>query len=425
VKKLVLILIVLVVGGAGAWYIDGSKAKSLGSSATPGAEGSTKTVAAKSGADEKGGAAKKGGRGGGPVGVLVTQVKVQPMPVVVDAVGAVEPEQSVAVRPQASGILEAVMFKEGDRVARGQLLFRIDNRPMQASLDQSRAALARDQAQLEMARAQEARLRPLLDKDYITRQEYEVAATSAKALEATVAANKAIVEQALVNMSYTEIRAPIAGRTGALTVKAGNLVSAGTSGAPLVVINSTEPILVGFSLPQHELNEVRGYAKEAKVEVRLDKNAEPVAVGPIVFIDNLVNQQTGTILLKSRVVNKAEQLWPGQFVEVRIVLRTDPDAVVVPEAAVHPGQEGPFVYLVRDGRVQLQNVKVARQLGQSIVIGGGLKGGETVVTESQDGLAPGTQVRVAGAEGAAKRAANDAAKGEGGKGRIGEGGKAQ
>ena len=179
------------------------------------------------------------------------------MPVVIDAVGSVESEHSVAVRPQINGVLESVLFKEGDYVKQGQPLFRIDPRSTQAAVDQARAAVARDQAQLAQAKEQEARLRPLMEKDYITRNDYDVAATLVKSLEATIASSRAQLEQAQLQLSYAHISAPIAGRTGDLSVRSGNLVNAGTGGTPLVVINSTKPILVSLSVPQRNLDDVR------------------------------------------------------------------------------------------------------------------------------------------------------------------------
>jgi RND family efflux transporter MFP subunit len=362
-------------------------------------------------------AAKKAGkgagkRGGGPVNVSTVIAKRQPMPVVIDAVGTVESEHSVAVRPQTSGVLDAVLFKEGDPVKQGQVLFRIDSRPMVASVEQARAALARDQAQLAQAQAQETRLRPLAEKDYITRNEYEVALTQSKSLQATVEANRAAQQQAELQLSYASIAAPISGRTGSLSVKPGNLVSAGTGGLPLVVINSTQPILVALSVPQRYLDAVRqAWAAGAiKVAISPDARSPAVADGSLVFIDNSVNQQTGTIVLKARVKNEREQLWPGQFVAARIVLKVEQDALVLPESAVQPGQDGSFVYIAKDGRAQLQNVEVDRQIDEMVVISKGLGGGEEVIRDVPPALANNSPINIRGADGKAGKG------GEGGRG---------
>lgn len=342
-----------------------------------------------------------GKRGGGPVSVTTVTAKRQPMPVVIDAVGTVESEHSVAIRPQTNGVLEAVLFKEGDRVRPGQVLFRIDSRPMVASLEQARAALARDQAQLAQAQAQEARLRPLAEKDYITRNEYEVSLTQSKSLQATVEANRAALEQARLQLSYASISSPIDGRTGSLSVKSGNLVSAGTGGLPLVVINSTQPILVSLSVPQRYLNDVRRAwgDGDVRIMISLNANSPAVAEGSLIFIDNSVNQQTGTIVLRARVKNEKEQLWPGQFVAARIVLKVEQDALVLPESAVQPGQDGSFVYIAREGKAQVQNVQVDRQIDEWVVISKGLSGGEEVVKDPPPTLANGSAIVLRGAGG--------------------------
>jgi len=358
-----------------------------------------------------------GKRGSGPVSVTTVTAKRQSMPVVIDAVGTVESEHSVAIRPQTNGVLEAVLFKEGDRVRQGQVLFRIDSRPMIASVEQARAALARDQAQLQQARAQEDRLKPLAEKDYITKNEYDVAITQSKALQATVEANRAAMEQAKLQLSYASITSPINGRTGSLSVKSGNLVSAGTGGSPLVVINSTQPILVSLSVPQRYLNDVRSAWGDGavKIMISLDANSPAVAEGSLVFIDNSVNQQTGTIVLRARVKNEKEQLWPGQFVAARIILKIEQDALVLPESAVQPGQNGAFVYIAKEGRAQIQNVQVDRQINELVVISSGLSGGEEVIKDVSPTLANGSAIVFQGGDG----------KGGKGEGKSGKGKKTQ
>lgn len=328
-----------------------------------------------------------------PVAVRTVAAKVQPMPVVVEAVGTVEPQHKVEVRAQASGTLTEVLFKEGDRVEKGQLLFRIDERSLKAALDQTKANVARDEAQLREAEKQRERLAPLAEKEYITLQEYGQAVASAQALSATAQANRAQVEAAQVNLSYAAMRAPISGRTGSLSVKQGNLVSANAT-APLVVINQIQPVEVAFSIPQQHLEEVRKQGYGMRVEISREGGA-PVAEGKVVFIDNSVNPQTGTVLLKARVPNEKETLWPGEFVTARLILKTEPNAVVVPAIAVQPGQQGSFVYVVEDGVAKMRNVTVARQVERLAVIADGLKGGEPVITQIPYGLSPGKAVTVA------------------------------
>jgi multidrug efflux system membrane fusion protein len=369
-------------------------------------------------AEGKGGTAKGKGKGA-PLFVKTAKAVAKPMPVLIEAVGSVEPEHSVQVRAQVSGLLQSVLFKEGDKVKSGQLLFEIDPRTFEALYRQSQAQLARDEAQLENAKVQRDRLEPLLKREFITRQEFDVAVTSTKSLEATVDADRALLEQARIQLEFSRIHAPISGRTGALAVKPGNLVAAGAGGggAPLVTINSTDPILVSFSIPERQLEEIRRYQNEKamKIEILPDRSGPAVAEGKLVFIDNTVTPQTGTVVLKTRVTNKEEALWPGQFVNVRIVLKIEPEAVVVPEVAVQPGQQGSFVYMVNDGKARIQPVKVSRQIGGEVVIADGIKADDIVLTEIPQAIAPGVAVQIADADG------KDEGKGKGkGKGRKSE-----
>ncbi|MGE5523414.1 MAG: efflux RND transporter periplasmic adaptor subunit [Rhodospirillaceae bacterium] len=397
-KRLGMLLVFVIVGtvlAGGYWYWKGATAPAAG-------EGKA--------AKEKGKGKGKGGRGGGVLTVKATKAIVKPMPVIIDAVGTVESEHSVQVKPQVGGILEAVMFREGDQVKANQVLFQIDARTYKAQYEQALAALARDRAQLENAKAQQERLEPLLKREFITRQEYDVAVTSAKSLEATVKADQAAVEQARIQLEFTRIRAPIAGRTGALSVKPGNLVS---TNATLVTINSMDPILVGFSIPERQLDEIRRYqgSKDMHIDILPDRAGPAVAQGKLVFIDNTVTPQTGTVLLKTRVPNANEVIWPGQFVNVRIVLTTEPEAVVLPEAAVQPGQDGSFVYLIdENSQVKVQPVSISRQIGSEVVISKGVKAGDQVITEIPQSLQPGARVQIAG---------DGAARGEKGKGKGG------
>lgn len=328
-----------------------------------------------------------------PIAVKTVAAKIQPMPVVIEAVGTVEPEQQVEVRAQTGGVLREVLFREGDKVIQGQLLFRIDERAAQAALDQARANLARDQAQLQEAQAQRERLEPLAEKEYITRQEYTQAAASAQALAATVDANRAQVEAAQLQLNYSAIHAPISGRTGALSVKAGNLVSA-TATTPLIVIARIQPVLAAFNIPQDYLEQVRrqSAAGPMRVELSREHGGPGVAEGTVVFIDNTVNAQTGTVLLKARVANETESLWPGEFIAARLILKVEPRAVVVPAIAVQPGQQGSFVYLADQGKARAQPVTVARQVEGLAVIAEGLTGGEQVIVEIPFDLAPGKAV---------------------------------
>ncbi|MBX3651364.1 MAG: efflux RND transporter periplasmic adaptor subunit [Burkholderiales bacterium] len=401
-KRLIMLLAFVAVGAAvagGYWYWQQGS----------GAKGAEKAKA-------KGG---KGAKGGGAT-LIVSAVRAvsKPMPVLIEAVGTVEPEQSVQVRAQVSGVLQTIAFREGDKVKAGQVLFEIDPRTFRAQYNQAQAALERDKAQLENARAQQQRLEPLLKREFITRQEYDVAVTSAKSLEATVQAGQAAVEQARIQLDYARIVAPISGRTGQLAVRAGNLVPASGGGVPLVTINSTDPVLVGFSVPERQLEDIRRFQneKDMRIEILPDRLGPPVATGRLVFVDNTVTPQTGTVLLKTRVDNPKEAIWPGQFVNVRVVLTVEQEAVVVPEIAVQPGQNGPFVYLVdADSKVEVRQVRVSRQLGNEMVIAEGVKAGDHVITEIPQALRPGATVRLADEAGGSgeKRKGKGGKKGEG------------
>ncbi|MFP5349395.1 MAG: efflux RND transporter periplasmic adaptor subunit [Gammaproteobacteria bacterium] len=323
--------------------------------------------------------------------VDVQTVERKTVPVTLEAIGTIEAEKSVEVRAQVSGILKRVAFTEGQRVKAGDLLFEIEAAPFVAALEQAKAALARDRAQADNAKAQLDRLTPLLDQGYVTRGEYDQARAAAAAAAATVAADEAAVAKAEIDLGYTRIHAPITGRTGNLLLKPGNLVSINTS---LVTINQTQPVLVRFAVPQQELDTVRRYQKTnaIEVEVRSESGDALLGAGKLVFIDNSVNAQTGTVLMKARVPNGDERLLPGQFVNVRAILAQEPNRVVLPEIAVQTGQQGRFVYLLQDGKARLQTITIARQVGDQVVVASGLEGGESLIVRFPRDLAPGAAV---------------------------------
>ena len=324
--------------------------------------------------------------------VDVQPVERKTMPLTLEAVGTVEAERAVEVRAQVGGILKRAAFVEGQRVKAGDLLFEIEPAPVMAALEQAKAALARDRAQAENTKAQLDRLAPLIEQGYVTRGEYDQARAAAAAAAATVAADEAALAKAEIDLSYTRIQAPITGRTGNLLLKPGNLVSVNSS---LVTINQTQPVLVRFSIPQQQLDTVRRYQK--KNDILVEARAEGttgalLGAGKLVFVDNTVNAQTGTVLLKARVPNTEEALLPGQFIGVRAILTTEPDRVVLPEAALQTGQQGRFVYLLDNGKARLQTVTVDRQVGDEVVVADGLKGGETLIVRFPRDLAPGAAV---------------------------------
>lgn len=307
--------------------------------------------------------------------------RLQPMPLTVTAVGTVESEHSVRIRPQISGLLQQVFFTEGDTVTKGQRLFLIDPAPY-------RAALASAKAAWENAKAQLARIKSLIPKHYASPQEYDAALASADQTEAAY-------QQAQINLSYTDIRAPISGRTGSLAVKSGNLVSTSDT-TPLVTINQMKPILVQFNLPQRLLDDIRHYqsAGQVKVFITHEDGTNTLDTGRLVFIDNGVNTDTGTVMLKAEAPNAHEQLWPGQFVGVRTQLTVQPQALVIPDSALQSGQDSDFVYKIVGGKAVYQPVTVDRQVDQLAVISKGLQPGERLITHVPRNLRDGSPVTV-------------------------------
>jgi multidrug efflux system membrane fusion protein len=326
------------------------------------------------------------------VPVVVASAVRKPMPVRLQAVGNILASESVTVRSQVTGPLADVRFTEGQDVAEGQVLFVIDPRPFRAQLEQAQAELTRVQAAAQFARNEAGRYRALFERGFVARSQWEQVASNASAAEATARAARAAVETARLQLSYTTIRAPMAGRTGRVLVDRGNLVQANAT--ELVVINRLRPIEVTFTVPGDYLNEIRGRAasQELAVTAAAPGDGSP-AVGRLTFIDNRVDPQTGTIQLKATFPNEDARLWPGQFANVVLTLGVEPDALVVPSAAVQTGQQGTYVFVVKpDGTAESRAVRVARQVGEETVLAKGVEPGETVVTDGQLRLAPGVRV---------------------------------
>lgn len=336
-------------------------------------------------------------RGSQPAVPVTTGTVLQKsMPVNISAIGTAEAYSTVAVHAQITGELTAVNFKDGDDVVKGQVLFTLDRRPLEAVLRQAEANLARDLAQAANAKAQLQRYRDLLERGIATREQVDQSNTNATALEATVAADGAAVENAKVQLSYATIAAPLSGRTGKLMVHAGNLVRANDA-TPLVVINQVAPIYVSFAIPEAQLPDFKQYMARGslQIEARPPNDLGPASTGRISFMDNAVDQATGTITLRGTFSNEARGLWPGQFVNVVVTLTQDRNAIVVPSAAVQTGQQGLYVFVVKaDKTVEQRPIQIARTAGAETVIQAGLNPGETVVTEGQLRLVPGSRVSV-------------------------------
>jgi multidrug efflux system membrane fusion protein len=340
----------------------------------------------------------RGGRGagGGDVPVTTARVTQESVPLVVQGIGTVIAASTVAVRAQITGELTSVNFKEGDDVKKGQLLVTLDKRPLEAALNQAKATLDRDQANLANAKAMSARQQDLLQRGIATREQAETARTAAEALDATVAADRANVDNAKVQLDYATITSPLDGRTGLLQVHPGNLVRANDT-TPIITINKITPVYVSFALPEAQLPALKRYMArgELPVTAQAPNDAGPPSVGKITFIDNAVDVTTGTIKVKGTFPNTDRRLWPGQFVNVTVTLTSDPNAIVVPSLAVQTGQQGTYVFVVKpDQTAELRSVTVARTSGDRSVIASGLQPGETVVTDGQLRLVPGSRVSV-------------------------------
>ena len=331
------------------------------------------------------------------VPVAVAHVERRDVPYEIDATGTIEPMQTVSVSAQVGGILTHIDFKEGDDVKQGQVLFQIDPRPFQAALQQARAGLAKDSAQLTTALQDEQRFAQLVQKDYVTQQQYDQAKANALSGRATVDADEAMVETAKLNLEYATIRSPIAGRAGAILLKEGNLVHAG--GTPLVVINQIRPIMARFAVSAVHLPRIRQYQSDTlSVVAQPASGLGAPSRGTLSFLDNAVDTTTGTIMMKARFANTDAVLWPGEFVNVTLELYVEKGAIVVPTTAVVQSQSGTSVFTVdANGIAEQQPVQVERTAGDMSIIEKGLTLGQTVVTDGQLRITDGTKVQIQGA----------------------------
>lgn len=332
--------------------------------------------------------------------VAIVPVQVEPVtritaPLSIGANGVVEPLQTVDVQAQVGGTVMSVDFHEGDQVAAGQELFRLDPAPFQALLRQAQGTLARDSAQWISAERDAQRYKALAAKDYVTRSQADQAEAAAAALGATLQADRATVDNARINVGYTTVRAPIAGRTGRLLVRQGNLVRPNAD--VMVVINQIRPILVRFPILQKDFPGVQRRLGAGPVEVRVTtadsgKVPEP---GQLAFLDNNVDSLTGTVTAKARFDNQTDALWPGEYVQVSMELAVDSNATAVPSRAVMTGQDGNYVFVIgRADTAEVRTIAVGREVGGMTTIAKGLAPGEQVVVDGQSRLASGSKVSV-------------------------------
>jgi multidrug efflux system membrane fusion protein len=328
-----------------------------------------------------------------PVTVAVAQEKNVPLQI--RAIGRVQPLTTVEVHALVTGQLMSVLFREGQDVAKGDRLFMIDPRPYQAEMQQAEANLARDEAQLRNAESQASRYADLVKKDYVTKEEYDKFTSAAAAARAVVQADRAAVENARLQVSYCDIRSPMAGRTGSLQVHQGNIVHPNDP-TPLVVINQIAPVYVQFAVPETQLGQLRARgASNVPVIAMSQDGSQTLATGRLTFMNNEVDTTTGTITLKGTFTNENRSLWPGQYVTVAVTLQERPNAITIPASALQSGQKGQFVYVVKqDKSVEMRPVKVTESDQQQAIVAAGVSVGETIVTDGQLRLTPKSKVEV-------------------------------
>jgi multidrug efflux system membrane fusion protein len=327
--------------------------------------------------------------------VVVASVEQRDVPVRINAIGNVEAYQTVQIRSQVNGQIEHIFFKEGQDVNQGQLLFQLDKRPFQADLEKAIGNLRHDEATAENSRLQAERYTALEKQGVISREQADLQRAQAKADASAVQADQAAVDAARVQLQYTDIRAPINARTGALMINLGNLVKANDTPF-LVQLNQVTPIYVTFSVPETSLGEVRRYSTSHQLKVlAYPKGQSNPAEGHLTFIDNGVDTQTGTVKLKATFVNKDRRLWPGEFVDAALELSVQKNAIVVPTKAVQTGQQGEYVYVVTaDSTAEPRLVKTSGTYQDLTLVADGLKTGERVIVNGQLRVIPNAKVVV-------------------------------
>jgi multidrug efflux system membrane fusion protein len=317
------------------------------------------------------------------------------VPLQIKTIGNVEPFNAVTVKALVGGEISGVFFKEGQDVRKDALLFKIDPRPYEAALKQAEATLAKDVAQAKNAEEQAKRYAILVQKDYVAKDQYDQLRANADALAAVVEADRANVESGRLQLAYCTIKSPITGRAGSVLVNVGNVIKA--NDVALTTINQLMPIYVTFSVPEQNLSDIKKYmaTRELRVDAVIPGDEKRPVRGELTFIDNTVDKSTGTIKLKGTFENSDRRLWPGQFVDVSLTLTTEPNRVVVPSQAVQTGQQGQYVYVIKDDMTaELRSVTPGRTYQSWTVINKGVVTGEKVVTDGQLRLVPGAKVEI-------------------------------
>jgi multidrug efflux system membrane fusion protein len=331
-----------------------------------------------------------------PAPVTVSVAIARDVPIYIDAVGKIVAREVVDVQPQVSGRITKIHFADGADVKAGEVLFTIDPRPFQAQLNQAEANLAQAQAALSLAKINFARVESVSDPRAISRQDYDAKKNAVEVAEAQVSQERAAVETARLNLEYCTIRSPIQGRAGQRLADAGNIVMANNTS--LLVIQRLDPIYAEFTVPENELTDVQQNMarRTLRVEVRLPDEPDKPREGKLTFLDNSVQDGTGTVKLRATLENRDRRFWPGRFAKVRLILDTQREAVMVPAGAPQMSAKGAFVYVVKqDSTAELRPVTTGQRQGDLVVIDKGLKAGERVVTSGQLGVTPDGKVEIA------------------------------
>ena len=317
------------------------------------------------------------------------------LPLYIDAIGTAQAARTATVTTRVDGQLQKIAFAEGSQVKAGDLLAQIDPAPYRAQLEQSQAKLAQDEAQLDNARRDVQRYATLSPEDYTSKQTLDTARSQVVQLTAQVKADRAAIESAKIQLAYTSIVAPFSGRTGLRLVDEGNIVRASDTGG-IVVLTELQPIAVMFTVPQQQLPDLTAALASGPLEViALDDSKTQLDRGTVGLIDNRVDPATGTVRLKAIFPNASQRLWPGQFVDIRVVTQVLHNVLTTPSSAISQGPKGAFAYVVaRDGTVDLRPVTVVREIGGVAQIAAGLHAGDRVVTNGQYRLQPGDHARV-------------------------------
>ena len=342
--------------------------------------------------------AKLANGGKRPVPVLAAQAVQKDFPLEIRAIGNVESYATVAIKARVTGELQKIHFKEGQEVAKGDLLFTIDSRPLEAALREAVARLEKDKALTEKAAMDNRRYENLVRGGYISQEQYDQVRSNLGSLQATVVGDEAVVENAKLQLGYSSIYSPISGRTGTILINQGNMIKANDDNKSLVVIEQVQPIYVSFSVPEANLSQIvdRMKGQDLVVNAMTDGSTSEPETGRLSFVDNAVDAKTGTIRLKGTFDNRARKLWPGQFVNIALTLGTLKNVVTVPSQAVQTGESGLFVFVITsENTVQFKPVKTGKSYGGETIIESGVLAGENVVTDGHLRLTPGAAVEIA------------------------------